>query len=198
ITAALAPNAEAAKRLAREAIVEDERIYGASVAWLDGLAFWPLEKEPLRTEVRAWLTAGKSIPPAKVDLARQASTLVAFDFITGNWDRYSGENVGIDKTGTVVLYIDNDAAFMEAPPKALVERNKMLLDATDRFSRDLVTRARAIDEAELARVLGDESPGRPLLTKAAVSLVAGRMKDLVRVVDAKIAARGEAETLYFR
>ena len=137
-------------------------------------------------------------PQAEIELARQASTLVAFDFITGNWDRYSGENVGLDSTGAHVLFIDNDAAFLELPPKEQLARNKALLDATDRFSRAFVEGARKLDAERLAAVFGEEAPGRPLLSTAVVSIVARRLEELVAIVDAKIAARGEAETLYFR
>ena len=135
--AALALNDDAAKLFADEAIVEQGKVYGALIPWIDGLSFWPLEKEPLRTEARTWLGAGKPIPAGKIELARQASTLVAFDFITGNWDRYSGENVGLDSTGAHVLFIDNDAAFLELPPKEQLARNKALLDATNRLLASL-------------------------------------------------------------
>jgi hypothetical protein len=196
VATALAPNAEAAKVFADEAIVEQGKVHGAVIPWIDGLEFWPLEKEPLRSEARAWLTARSAIPEAKVELARQTSTLIAFDFMTGNWDRYSGENVGIDKG--LVLYIDNDAAFMEAPPKELVARNKKLLGVTERFSRSFIARVRALDEDRIAAALGDETPGRPLVSRAVVALVTARAKELVSAIDAKIAVNGEAETLYFR
>lgn len=194
---ALATNAEAAKLFASEVIVEDGKVHGVVIPWIEGLSFWPLEKEPLRTEARTWLTAGAEVPKTKLDLARQASTLVAFDFITGNWDRYSGENVGLDRTGALVLYIDNDAGFMEVPPKALVARNKVLLDATDRFSRSFVGRLRELDEQRLADTFGEGTGGKPLLARGVVTLVASRVRELLAVIDAKIAKRGEAETFYF-
>jgi hypothetical protein len=215
---ALQSNPVAARLLADEAIIEDGKIYGARMPWLDGLRVWPLEKDPLRTEVKGWLTAGAPIPKDKVDLARQMSTLVAFDSLTGNWDRYSGENVGIvaaDHGGIVgpppwphrtgrpddphlrVLYLDNDAAFMEGAPKAHLARNKAVLEQTDRFSRSFIAAARSLDEARLASVFGEEAPGRPLLAPAVIRAVAERVKELLAVVDAKIAARGAAETLYF-
>lgn len=196
-TSALATNAEAAKLFASDVIVEDGKVHGVVIPWIDGLSFWPLEKEPLRTEARTWLTAGADIPKAKIDLARQASTLVAFDFLTDNWDRYSGENVGLDRDGRLVLYIDNDAAFMEGPPLDRVARNKALLDATDRFSRSFVARVRALDAERLAAAFGEDAAGKPLLGKSVVTAVATRVKKLLAAIDQKIVKRGEAETLYF-
>ncbi len=218
--AALRSNPAAAKLLADEVIAEDGKIYGARMPWVDGLRFWPLEKDPLRAEARSWLTAGTTIPKDKVELARQTSTLVAFDFVTGNWDRYSGENVGIvdaDHGGVVgpppshptegpeagksdrmrVLYVDNDAAFMEGAPKDRLGWNKAMLEKTDRFSRSFVAAARTLDEKRLASVFGEEAPGRLLLAPAVVRTVAARIEELLSIVDGKIATRGEAETLYF-
>ncbi len=195
--AALAKNAEAAKVFADEVVVDAGKIHGVLIPWIDGLTFWPLEKEPLRSEARTWLASGAELPKAKLALAAQASALVVFDFLTGNWDRYSGENVGLDPSGELVLYIDNDAGFMEQPPADRVARNKARLDATDRFSRRLVERLRALDEERLAKAFGEELDGKPLLSPKVVSLVAARARELLGVVDAKIGARGEAATLYF-
>ncbi len=189
--------ADAGAALLDEAIVEQGKIYGATIAWVDGLQFWPLEKEPLRAEVKTWLTAGRPIPEAKADLARQASTLVAFDFVSGNWDRYSGENIGLDKQGKTVLFIDNDAAFMEGPPKDALTRNRALLDQTDRFSKRVIARLRGLDAQRLTTIFGDEDAGRPLLSPKVISLVAQRVTELLEVVDAKVAAHGSEETLYF-
>ncbi|HVJ93214.1 MAG TPA: hypothetical protein VM580_25610 [Labilithrix sp.] len=198
VASALAANAEASKLFAAEAVVEQGRVYGAIIPWIDGLQFWPLEKGSVRSEVRRWLAAGGEIPPTKAELARQASMLVTFDFLTGNWDRYSGGNVGLDKSGRNVLFIDNDAAFVEPLPKGFATKSRATLDATDRFSRSLVERIRALDEERLTSVFGQEAPGRPLLSAGVVSLVARRAKDLTAVVDAKVRAHGETETLYFR
>jgi hypothetical protein len=56
--AALTSNPDAAAALADQAIVEDGKIYGVTISWVDGLQFWPLEKDPLRTDAKTWLTAG--------------------------------------------------------------------------------------------------------------------------------------------
>jgi hypothetical protein len=196
MSAALASNADASRRFGEEAIVEDGHVTGVVIPWIEGLHFWPLEKEPLQSEVRSWLAAGAEIPPAKLELARQASDLVVLDFITGNWDRYSGENVGLDSTGTRVLFIDNDAAFMDGPPKAELARNKARLEETARFSRPLVASIRALDADRLDAALGEEAPGRPLVAKSVVASVAARMKDLLAIIDAKQSDGGETAVFF--
>lgn len=193
---ALAPTADAAQLFADQVIVEQEQIHGVVIPWIDGLRFWPLEKEPLRTEVRSWLASG-DIPPEKRLLAGDASTLAAFDFITGNWDRSSGENVGLDAAGSRLIFIDNDAAFMERPPADQLARNKALVEATARFSKGFIKAVRALDAGQLAQAIGEESAGHPLLSATVLAAVGRRMTDLLTIVDAKIAARGETATLYF-
>jgi hypothetical protein len=194
--AALAGRADATRLFDEQAVVEGGKVRGVIIPWIDGLRFWPLEKEPLRSEVRGWL-ASSEIPVDERELARQASDLVAFDFVTGNWDRYSGENVGLDAAGARVLFIDNDAAFMARPPPDQLAQNRARLEATMRFSRGLVDAARLLDRERLAAAIGDEEPGRPLLPGEVLTSVAERLAELVGHVDAKIGAHGEAATLAF-
>jgi hypothetical protein len=173
---------------------EGGKISGATIMWLDGLEFYALEKDPLRSDVKAWLTTGKLIPLPKVAFAKSVSTLIAFDFITGNWDRYSGENVGKDKRDDTLLFIDNDAAFMEQPPKEALARNKAMVEGTDRFSKSFVASMRGLvdNESKLEEVLG-----ATLLSKTVLKMVSQRGKELLAIIDAKIEKKTEAETLYF-
>lgn len=187
----------AAELYARESIVDGGRVKGAIMPWIDGLQFLPLESEPWRSRWKAWLRRGEAIPDAERGLAADASTLVCFDWMTGNWDRWSGANVGFDEAKHRLLFVDNDGAFYEAPPKDGLARTKRLLDGIDRFSRAFVAHVRALDDARLAAALGDERPGAPLLSKRALAGVTERRAELVRVIDAKIAAIGEAEALAF-
>src|SRR5262249_54995550 len=175
---------------------------GALIPWIDGLSFWALEKEPLRTEVQTWLSRKTPIlggDVSRTDRAAQVSTMIVFDAMTSNWDRYSGGNVGLDKTGTLVLFIDNDAAFTQGPPKEALAKNMQLVEATDRFSKSFLTRVRsiAVDEDKVASALGEESPGKPLVSRTIVHGVVVRTKEILAIIDAKIAAHGEADTLPF-
>lgn len=198
VAAAVSANDAGASLFADEAIVEGGKTKGALIPWIEGLGFWAIEKEPLRTETRDWLTNGKTIPEDKTELARQLSTMLVLDMITGNWDRMSGGNVGLDKTGATVLFIDNDAAFMESPPKEALAKNKQLVGAVDRFSKGLVAQLRRLDDEKIQAMLGDESPGTPLVSRAVVAAMAARAKDVIAIVDAKITAHGQKETLYFK
>jgi hypothetical protein len=180
-----------------EMIVRAGVVKGALVPWIDGLKFLALEQAPLSAQWKQWLVRGTTIPDDKRELARQISTLVAFDFMTANWDRWSGGNVGVDEATGALLYIDNDGAFFEVPPREGLARNERLLEGVDRFSRSFVARLRALDDAALAAALGEETPGAPLLSAKALAGLLQRRKALVEIVDAKANAAGDAETFAF-
>ncbi len=201
LEAALAGRADAATLFREQAIVENEGVRGAVIPWVDDLGFVELEKEPLASQWRLWLKKGTTIPPDKQDsLARETSMMVVFDYVTGNWDRLSGGNVGLDRASTPakVLFIDNDGAFFESPPKDGLARNKRLLDGTERLSKSLIARLRTVGVEELENALGKDSDGKPLLSDKVIAGVMARTKEVLAHADAKIAANGEAETLYFR
>ena len=154
---------------------DDGSINGAAIPWIDGLQFMPL-------------------PAEKGNFAAQLSTLVVFDAITGNWDRYSGGNIGLDATGERVLFIDNDAAFMEgAPPKELAA-NLARLESTAHFSRSLTKSLRTLD---VAKAFGTLPGGAPLLPEAMMKTVRARIADILKVIDAKIVAGSDADVLSF-
>lgn len=182
---------------ADELIATEGVVKGALIPWIPDLAFLALEQAPLSGEWKQWLRKGAPLPDDKRDLAQQISTLVAFDYVTGNWDRWSGGNVGLEKDTGTLLYIDNDGAFFEVPPQEGLQRNKKLLVGIDRFSRGFIARMRLLDEAEITRAIGDEAPGVPLLSGKALAGVFQRRKELLEVVDAKLKTAGEAVTFEF-
>lgn len=188
LRAAASRDDAAAKLFAEQVVLEGGRVRGAAIPWIDELEFIPFEKDPWWTKWRGWLKKGAPIPDDQKDLARQASVLVCFDYVTGNWDRWSGANVGFDKEKKQLLFVDNDGAFFDSPPKDGLERNKRLLRETERFSRRFVTALREAKDRDLSTVV-ESAPAR--------DGVRARMREVLEDVDAKIAANGESETLWF-
>jgi hypothetical protein len=123
--------------------------------------------------------------------------MVAFDYLTANWDRWSGGNVARAGADGDLLYVDNDGAFYEHPPPDSLERQLALLRRLVRFSRSFVAALRALDEAKLIEAFGDERPGEPLLPRAVVDGVEERRRTIVRLVDERVARSGEGATLAF-
>ncbi len=196
LRAALQADGRAVALFDDEAIEHSGRIVGALMPWIEKLEFIPLESP---TEMARWkkeLQNGGDLPEDRRALVRQISTLVVFDALTGNWDRWSGANVGIDRPSGTLLFTDNDASFFDPIPPAFAPQMTML-KGVDRFSRSLVVRLRAIDALMLSDAFGDEEPGSPLLPARVVAACDQRRKDVLAVIDAKIAQLGEASVLYF-
>lgn len=187
LVAAASTDEKATELLAHDVIVDQGAVRGALTPWIDDYEVFPLEKEPLFSEVRGWLKKGAAIPPDEVELARATSTLIAFDYLTGNWDRWSGANVARSKGR--ILYVDNDGAFFEAPPKDGLARNERLLASVDRFSRSFVER--------LATVPVDAIGADAQLSPRAIAGVRERLAALRAAIARKSATNGEADTLYF-
>ena len=75
-------------------------------------------------------------------LAPQISTLIVFDHLIGNRDRWSGHNVLMDMTHTRVIFLDHNLAFDAKLDVSSTMKRNMVLHRVQRFSRGLVARLR--------------------------------------------------------
>ena len=191
-------SADTASLLSTEAIPDDHgMIPGALIPWIPHLTFLALEAEPLLSEWRGWLSGAAEIPADKKTLAAQVSTMIVFDYITGNWDRWSGENVGLGENRDLVLYIDNDGAFYERPPQKPLAAQRARLEADNRLSRTFVGKLGALDDVALKAALGDEAPGEPLLSDKARAGVLARALDAKKLIADKVKKLGEDVVIAF-
>jgi hypothetical protein len=177
---------------------DDGHIRGALMPWIDGYRVLPLEEKDSRARWEAWLFDARSnIPEDRRALAASVSTMIAFDYVTANWDRWSGGNVAEDAATGRVLFVDNDGAFYEGPDPAALARQRAMLQRVTRFSRRFVAALRRMNPASVRDALGDEAVGVALVSEKVVSGVVGRCNAVVAMVDARIGDAGEAETLVF-
>lgn len=177
---------------------DDGRVRGAIVPWIAGYRVLPLEQKDARARWEAWLFDGHaSIPEDQRGVAASVSTMIAFDYVTANWDRWSGGNVAEDGATGRVLFVDNDGAFYEWPDPAALGRQGAMLKRVTRFSRRFVTALRTLDETKVRAALGEESPGVPLVSERVVAGVASRAASAVQIVDARITDAGETAALTF-
>jgi hypothetical protein len=170
----------------------DGLLPGALMPWIAGYQVLPLESEPWRSRWQGWLTGGEA-PSADEDraLAAQISTMIVFDYMTANWDRWSGANVAVDHASGTLLFVDNDGAFYEAPPQVTLAGQLALVARVRRFSGDFITRLRVLDRARIAGAIGD------VLAPNLLDAVEGRRREVVRVIEDRIASDGEASVLSF-
>jgi hypothetical protein len=180
----------------KEAVVRDGRIRGAAMTWISKLEFLPLETPPWHARFTSWLGDGE-IPDDQRALAAQISTLLVFDLMTGNWDRWSGANVGIDRPTNTLLFVDNDGAFFDPPPPAPLAAQTALVNKATRFSKSFVAALRKLEPVPLADAIGEDTPGTPLLSPRVLSGVDERRRKALAHIDELITQRGEGAVLVF-
>jgi hypothetical protein len=197
--AALGGEATDAGKLFKEETTGDGsgNVRGAIIPWIDRLTFVPLDAEPRRSSWRAWLAVGGNIPEDQKKLAGQISTMIVFDYLTGNWDRWSGGNIGMQEGGQTLLFIDNDGAFFDPPPPRPLAVQFGLLKDDARFSRSFVAALRALAPGTARAAMGEDGPGEALLTTRVLDGLETRRKAALVLIDAKIASNGEDKVLVF-
>lgn len=188
-------------RFDADAIVDDRgQVSGALVRWIDGLDVPAFEKEPWLGRWKAWLQTDAAPEPADARLASEFSTLVVFDYLTGNFDRWSGGNLGAVGQGPELSlrFIDNDGAFLEPMPKGPLAASKQRLVATRHFSRSFVARLRELlQQPTWDALFGLGADGAPLLPSTVVAGVRARAEEALSQVASITAQTGEAAALPF-
>jgi len=174
---------------------DDGTAPAAAIYWVKGMRSVGYEDQ---SKWAGWLRDA-DIPSGKEALARDLSAMVVFDFLIGNWDRFSGGNLPSDASRQRAILRDNDRAFSTP---LLPRRYEALLDGlvrTKRFSRSLVERLSEIDEAALRRelALDPSHPSAPLLSDAQIADFLDRRATTLSYISASIEERGEAEVLVF-
>jgi hypothetical protein len=175
----------------------DGTLPGALIPWIDDYEVVPLESGALRAKWQAWLMDPAS-EPAAPDRTRAASisTLLAFDYLTANWDRWSGGNVAEHAATGELLFVDNDGAFYDPPPAANLASQLERLRHVVRFSRSFVAALRALSDARLREALAGTAE-QPLFSDGVIAAALARRDTLLGVIDARMARAGEIATLAF-
>jgi len=197
------------RKIEEQAIVQGEVVPGAMIAWLRGLRRLALEQPPLWNAWGTLLTIDGPNEPALlaekdqaiaqlVPLASQISTMVAFDHVSGNVDRWSGHNVLVDVTGTRVVFLDNNLAFL---PNKLApmhdEKRHEVLHRVERFSRRFLDAVRKLDRPSLVATMGLDHAGAPLLTDAQLDACLVRRDELLKYVDSLVQKHGESNVFAY-
>jgi hypothetical protein len=139
-----------------------------------------------------WMTIGEEIPPDKVGMMAQLSSLLLFDLLTNNSDRFSGGNLMTSPDGRILFWMDNTFGFQVEPEGHV--RCRTYLFRCQKFSRKMVEALRKFDQAALKRALEGE-PG--ILSEAEMRAVIARRDVGLKHVDSLIAQFGEDKVLVF-
>jgi len=183
----------------QKVLVDKEgRVNGAMMPWIAQYRSIALEEPSWRARWTAWLTNTRTkIAAPDLPLASSISTMLVFDYVTANWDRWSGGNVARDGATDGLLFVDNDGAFYERPPPDALTQQLAILHRVVRFSRKFVAALRSLDDAKLREALGQDTGGEPLLSDRVLGDMQSRRATVLRVIDARIARLGETATFCF-
>ncbi|MGD0837283.1 MAG: hypothetical protein ABSB49_11645 [Polyangia bacterium] len=143
-----------------------------------------------------WLTHAQPIPPGKHGLAAQLASMLVFDFLIANPDRYSGGNMLTDEEGSRLYFMDNTMSFFIEPEGTA--KTRIALHRCERFSRSLYQALGRIAEESLAPMLAQASEGDyQILTRAEIRAVVARRDYVKSYVDRLVARYGPEEVFFF-
>ncbi|HEX7480048.1 MAG TPA: hypothetical protein VF331_19780 [Polyangiales bacterium] len=187
---------EIAQRLV---IGHDDKVLGAAIYWVEGMRDTGLESSAGQARVAAWHNVALPLPQDDAGLAADASTMVAFDYLIGNWDRWSGGNVKADASGRHLYLRDHDAGLPLHLSEALHRRMLERLVQTQRFSRAFYTALRALSRETYRREL-ERDPGFAAAELFDTRRIAGlfdRRATLLSHISALIDEHGADQVLVF-
>ncbi len=189
--------------LAAELVVgADQIVRGAAIYWIPEMREMGVDTSEGMGHWRRWLGQENGDPPSRDKsklIAAQVSTLILFDTLIGNWDRFSGANAQGDRSGRHLFVRDHNVAFFEPLPQPQQARLLARLKQVGRFSRSFVAHLKALDEPTLRSALREPADpgGFSALTESQVAGVLDRRRTLLSYLAAMIDRYGEANVLTF-
>ncbi|GAB4517344.1 MAG: hypothetical protein Tsb0020_35930 [Haliangiales bacterium] len=188
-------------RLREEILVQDGQVVGELSWWIPVIKQATVSGYDIDSTngVVTWkrhLTAGRPMPPEDRHMLAQISSMVLFDFIINNPDRWSGANVRMSEDGRVLYYMDNTLSF--GPQLDGHRKCRIYFTRAQKFSRAVVTALRDLDEETLRETLArDPGPFEYLLSEEEIQGVLARREWALRYIDDLIAEHGETTILVF-
>jgi hypothetical protein len=158
------------------------RLGAARIDEPDGRALWT-----------QYLQADAAMPAPWRSMLAQISTLLVFDQLIDNADRWSGSNTEMSPDGTTLYFMDNTMAFSNHDHVITAGA----LHRIQRFSRALIGRLRGLTREAVVAALGDGEVLGPLLQDAEIDAILVRRDGILEYVDHLIAKYGEDEVLAF-
>ena len=170
---------------------------GAAIYWIPAMRPSELATDAGLDAHTPWLRLDGEVPEGAEGVARDLSTMLAFDYLIANWDRFSGGNVSTTAEGDRLFVRDHNVAFGQLVPGRYA-RLRETLERTQRFSRGFVARLAALDEVALRASLAPESEalgGRSVLDDAQLAAFLARRRALLSYVAALVAVHGAERVL---
>ncbi len=188
-------------RLQTEMVAQEGETVGELTWWIPDLAKPSIEGLFLDSPegVAIWqreLTLGAEIAAEHAQMVAQISSVVLFDFIINNIDRWSGSNILGSKDGSSLYFMDNTMAFRPQPRGH--QKARFYLRRAQKFSRSLVAALRELRVEDVRDAVSrDLGAMEYLLNESEMAAVLSRRDDALAYIDQLIATHGEAAVLVF-
>ena len=169
---------------------------GVIMYWIPEIKESGLDTPEGLAQSAQWLTHGMPIAPDKRPMAAQLSSLIVFDFLISNPDRYSGGNMKMSPDGSHLYFMDNTMAFFLDPNGTEKTRNALL--RTQRFSRHLYQALDRVSVRGLEHELAAEKDSPyEILTPSEMRAVVARRDVIKKHIEDLVALYGEPNVLVF-
>ena len=190
----LPPDALAmARKIERDTKYDEEGFTrGELSVWIPVIVDSHLDSAHGKHEWHKWLHQGLHIPQAHASLMAQLSSMLLFDMLTDNADRFSGGNLQLSQDRETLFWMDNTFGFQVDPRGHW--RCRIALMRSQRFSRSMVAAMRKLDLNTLRAAMGDDA----VLTEPEMKALIARRDLALKYVDKLIAHFGEERVLVFQ
>jgi hypothetical protein len=201
LVAAVEPSYRAytAKRIEDEGIARKGMLYGELSWWIPEIKLVKIGSHGIDEpegvlEWSGYLQAGAKRPAELDPMLAQIATVIVFDVVTDNADRWSGNNTQGSTDNRTLYFMDNTLAFSIFSLGHATNLTKLYRIQV--FPKQLIARLRAIKTADIVTALGGDDPNLgPLLTRAEIRAIMQRRDHLLEYVDRLIAQFGEDAVL---
>jgi hypothetical protein len=187
--------------LQKDLVPRDGQLLGAAIYWIPELRELGLDTPEGVARFTHWLSQDGELAgsDAERELAAQVSTMLAFDYLIGNFDRFSGANAQGDASGRHLFLRDHNLAFFE--PFRLPQHQRVMsrLKRAQRFSRSLALALKGLDVDGLSGALADRDDpvGLHVLSSGQIEGLRERRLALLSYIAALIDGYGESNVLTF-
>jgi hypothetical protein len=202
LLAAVEPAARqlAVQRLADEGIARGGVLHGELSWWIPEIrdlhfAGLPVDDPEGMDRWTAYLQIGAAIPIEVRPIIEQLATVIVFDVITDNADRWSGSNTKCSVDHKILYFMDNTLSFSvftmgHASNLAPLHRIQV-------FPKRLIDRVRALTLAQINTALAVDNGEKlgPLLQPAEIRAILTRRDHLLQYVDDLVARFGAQKVL---
>jgi hypothetical protein len=192
---------EAWSLLQPDMIQRNGQVFGVAIYWIPEMRELGLDTNEGIARFSRWLSQDGT--PASREksklLAAQISTMLSFDYVVANFDRFSGANAQGDASGEHLFLRDHNMAFFEPLRSTHHERILGRLKRAQRFSRSFVHALKELDAPRLSGALADpmDPPDFRVLSEGQIRGVLDRRTALLSYIAALIDTYGERNVLTF-